>query len=168
MMLKTQSLVLSPLLIAVMMSWQTPLAASPRPQEVCTDAKASAGEKQAGTEGAFINEKRNRTEAQKKIDSQLLYALKQKRGETRGVPTEPIVIKLDDKGRVLVDISARVSTRLVAEIEKLGATVISRSERYHTIRASVALEKLEALASLKDVRFVAPAARAITHGAKTN
>ena len=112
---------------------------------------------------AIFDEKESRTAAQKKIDSQLLYALKQKRGETRGVPTERIDIELDRKGRALVDITARVSPQVTSQIRKLGGIVISEDQRYHTIRARLALEKLEALATLKDVSFIAPAAQAMNN-----
>jgi hypothetical protein len=117
---------------------------------------------------AVFDEKASRTPAQKKIDSQLLYALKQKRGETRGVPTERINIELDQKGRALVDITARVSPQVTSQIRKLGGIVISEDQRYHTIRARLALEKLEALATLKDVSFIAPPAQAMNNRIKPN
>jgi len=107
---------------------------------------------------SVLDDKASRTAAQKKIDSQLLYALKQKRGETRGVPTEPIKLDLDQKERALVDITANVSPYVESRIRKLGGAIVSSDERYHTIRARLALEKLEALAALKDVSFIAPAA----------
>lgn len=109
-------------------------------------------------------EKRARTPAQRKIDSQLLYALKQRRGETRGVPSEPVPIKLDAQGRTLVDITAKVSASLISKIKRLGVEVVSRSERYHTIRVNVALEKLERLAALKEVRYLSMPATPATHG----
>jgi len=118
-------------------------------------------------QGVF-DEKASRTAAQKKIDSQLLYALKQKRGETRGVPTERINIELDQKGRALVDIAAKVSPQVTSQIRKLGGIVISEDERYHTIRARLALEKLEALAGRKDVSFIAPAAQAMNNRVRPN
>jgi hypothetical protein len=111
-----------------------------------------------------LNEKESRTPAQKKIDSQLLYALKQKRGVTKGVPSERIELELDQKGRVLVDIAAIVTPQVLAQIHNLGGQVNSEDARYHTIRARLALEKLEALAKLKDVRFIAPAAQAMNSG----
>jgi hypothetical protein len=107
---------------------------------------------------SFQDEKASRTAAQKKIDSQLLYALKQKRGETEGVPTEPIELELDQKERALIDVTANVSPQVESQIRKLGGAIVSSDQRYHTIRARLALEKLEALAALKDVRFIAPAA----------
>ena len=117
----------------------------------------------AGRMQAVYDEKASRTPAQKKIDSQLLYALKQKRGETRGVPTERIIIEFDQKGRALVDITAKVSPQVTSRIRKLGGIVISEDARYHTIRASLALEKLEALATLRDVSFIAPPAQAMNN-----
>lgn len=114
-----------------------------------------------------LNEKELRTAAQKKIDSQLLYALKQKRGETSGVPTERINIELDQKGRALVDITARVSSQVTNQIRRLGGIVISEAPQYHTMRARLALEKLEGLASRKDVTFIAPAAQSMNNRVNT-
>lgn len=112
---------------------------------------------------AVLDEKESRTPAQKKINSQLLYALKQKRGITEGVPTERINIELDREGRALVDVTAQVTSDVLAQIRKLGGAVISDDARYHTIRARLALEKLEALAKRKDVSFIAPAAQAMNN-----
>src|SRR4029079_7875396 len=107
----------------------------------------------SGLSQTVLDGKESRTPAQKKIDSQLLYALKQKRGITKGVPSERIELELDQKGRALVDITAIVTPQVLAQIRKLGGEVTSKDARYHTIRASLALEKMEALARLKDVRF---------------
>lgn len=114
--------------------------------------------------GEAAREKRARTAAQKKINTQLLYALKQRRGETRGVPSEPVDIKLDAEGRALVDITAKVSARLISRLEKAGAEVLSQSAKYHTVRARLALERLEAAAEIEEVRYISPVARAMTHG----
>ena len=114
------------------------------------------------------DEKASRTAAQKKIDSQLLFALKQKGGETTGVPTEPIEIELDQKERALVDITATVSPYVQSQIRKLGGAIVSSDGRYHTIRARLALEKLEALAALKEVRFIGPAAMPSFNRVKPN
>ena len=118
----------------------------------------------SGLSQTLLDEKESRTPAQKKIDSQLLYALKQKHGKTKGVPSERIKLELDQKGRALVDITAIVTPQVLARIRKLGGEVTSEDARYHTIRASLALEKMEALAKLKDVRFIAPAAQAMNSG----
>jgi hypothetical protein len=114
----------------------------------------------------LADEKRSRTPAQRKIDSQLLYALRQKRGETRGVPARRIELKLDDRGRTVVDITSADPSQLVSTIEGLDGVVISLSPKYHTIRALLALEKLEGLAGSKEVKFISLPARAMTRGTK--
>jgi hypothetical protein len=134
-------------------------AAHARPRQ----ADQKIGPEAARQIGEIAAAKRARTPAQKKIDSQLLYALKQKRGETGGVPSAPVELDLDARGRTLVDITAVVTPRLVSKVAKLGAEVVSSSEAYHTIRALVALERLEAVAGLKEVRYISPAAKAMTH-----
>jgi hypothetical protein len=110
-------------------------------------------------------EKDQRTPEQQKIDSQLLYAIYQMRGEAeaKGVPTEPIPLEKDAKGRVLVDIRAPVAKKLLARIEKLGGNVVSSSDEYHSIIAYLPLEKLEPLARSKEVKFIAPKAQAVTN-----
>jgi hypothetical protein len=118
--------------------------------------------------GEAAREKRARTAAQKKLDTQLLYAIKQRRGETRGVPTQPVEIKLDREGRTVVDITARVSAGLISKLGKAGAEVISQSAKYHTIRVRVALDRLEALAEIEEVRYISPVAKAMTHGGARN
>jgi hypothetical protein len=68
-----------------------------------------------------------RTAAQQKLDSQLLYAIYQMRGEAeaKGVPTEPIPLEKDAKGRVLVDIRTPAIKKIMARIEKFGGEVVS-------------------------------------------
>ena len=67
-------------------------------------AAAQSGDQRAGADGArqiqaVADEKRARPEAHKKIDSQLLHALKQRRGERRAAPTAPVDIAVDAGGR---------------------------------------------------------------------
>src|ERR1051325_8996279 len=59
-------------------------------------------------------EKRMRTTAQKKIDSQLLYAIYHQRGEAKekGIPPLESRLQFDEKHRVLVTIRARVTKTL--------------------------------------------------------
>jgi hypothetical protein len=109
------------------------------------------------------DEKESRTPAQRKIDSQLLYALYERRGESgrRGTPRSDV--EVDGRGRVLVDIRARVSKGLLARVRRLGGEVVSSSESYNSIMSRFPLKRLEALAARADVRFIAPAARATTN-----
>ncbi len=114
---------------------------------------------------AAPQEKESRTPEQRKIDSQLLYAIYQMRGEAKakGVPTDGIRLRKDDKGRVLVDVRAIVTDKLVSTIRRHGGRIVSRSERYHSILAYVALGKLETIARSDDVKFISPAAEARTN-----
>lgn len=127
-----------------------------------------AQHRETGKTYTLADEKRARTPAQKKIDSQLLYAIKQRRGETRGVPDLKIELKLDKQERVLLDITSVTPSKLVARIKELGGAVLSVSERYHTLRALVPLKKVEILAASKLVRFIALPAEPATHGAVTH
>jgi hypothetical protein len=110
-------------------------------------------------------EKDQRTAEQQKIDSQLLYAIYQMRGEaqSKGVPTEPVQLERDAKGRVLVDIRVPVTKKILALLKKLGGTVVSSSDRYHSIIAYLPLGKLEQLAHSKEVKFIAPKAQSMTN-----
>jgi hypothetical protein len=120
------------------------------------------------TQAAVVQEKRARTAAQKKIDTQLLYALYRQRGEAeaKGVPPGDLRVKLDAKQRALVSIRARVSKDLLATIKTLGGEVVSSSARYSDIRAYLPLGKLEDLAGSPDVRAIAPADEATTNRGK--
>jgi hypothetical protein len=113
-------------------------------------------------------EKGTRTPAQKKIDSQLLYALYRQRGEaeSKGVPPGELSVRFDDKGRAIVSIRARVTKTVLAKIKSTGGKIISSFERYHDILAHVRLDKLEALAALKDVYAIMPAQEATTNDSK--
>jgi hypothetical protein len=65
--------------------------------------------------------KASRTVAQKKIDSQLLYALKQKRGETKGVPTGRIDLEFDKKGRASWTLQPTLHLSQVTNSKSLAA-----------------------------------------------
>jgi hypothetical protein len=122
----------------------------------------------ANTLAGMTQEKRSRTPAQQKIDSQLLYALYRERGEAeaKGVPAGELRVKFDEHGRAIVSIRARVTKKVLAKIKSLGGTVVSSSEPYNDITAHLPLAKLEQLASLKDVRAIMPAEEATTNPVK--
>jgi len=122
-------------------------------------------EMSSNTPLSLRQEKEDRTAEQKKIDSQLLYAIYQMRGEAqaKGVPTEPIPLERDDRGRVLVDVRAVVSKKILSRIQKLGGKIISTSKKDDSIIAYLSLGKLEALAQSKEVTFIAPKGQAVTN-----
>jgi len=112
-----------------------------------------------------IAEKESRTAAQKKIDSQLLYAIHQMRGdaEAKGVPTEPIVLRRDEQKRVLVDIRSEVTKKLTSLLKKTGSKIVSVTSKDHSVIAYVPLNQLERIAELKEVQFISQPAEAITN-----
>jgi hypothetical protein len=119
----------------------------------------------AQRDGGAVGEKASRTPAQRKLDSQLLYAIYRKRGEAeaKGVPAGEPSVRFDDEGRAFVTVRARPVGKVLAKIKRLGGVVISHSERYNDIRAIMPLEKLETLAALKEVIAIMPADEATTN-----
>lgn len=112
----------------------------------------------------LIEEKRSRTLAQRKLNSQLLYAAKQETGRAvaesvRALRTE---VKTDTVGRVAVDIRGTLTDRLRAHLEELGGEVVYHTPLYPEFRARVPLDKLEEIAAWPEVKFIRPAARART------
>jgi nitrate reductase NapAB chaperone NapD len=114
---------------------------------------------------AIENEKKARTNVEGKIDSQLLRALREKRGDKidTAVNLLPANVNADAKGNLLVDISADVTDELLNKMKKLGANIIYPSKEYHTIRATVNLLTVEEIAQCSEVKFIAPAAVAQTN-----
>jgi len=105
-------------------------------------------------------EKKSRTGAQKKLNSQFVYALKKRRGELN-IPGFKPAVKIDSDDTTLVDIKARVSHQLLTTIEGLGGEIINSFEHYNSIRARFPLEKMELLAQDPDIFFIRPATRPI-------
>lgn len=100
-----------------------------------------------------------------KLDSHILLALRKSRGEPpfdKPTTLDPD-LAIEPDGRVLVDLTARVTGELLAHLESAGGKVINSFESAHAIRALVPLQRMEALAARGDIRFIAPAARATTN-----
>src|SRR6185295_14741552 len=74
---------------------------------------------------ALIEEKESRTAAQQKIDSQLLYAIKMRRGERIAATVQTLTVEVgaDDSGRVTVDISAIIDDQLLNDLRGMGVEV---------------------------------------------
>ncbi len=112
-----------------------------------------------------MDEKAERTAAQKKINSQLLYALYARRGESvkRGTPAGPFSFEIDARGRVLIDVRADVTDTLLERIGALGGEVTTTSVPARSILAKFPLDQLEKLAAIDVVKFIEPAAKGTTH-----
>lgn len=115
---------------------------------------------------ALMQEKESRTPEQKKIDSQLLYKLKQNRGELRAPGIENLAanIQADANGNVLLDLRAKVTPALLEAIRKLGGEIISAHEQFDAIRARLPLDAIEPIAGFADVKFIRPAEEMMTSG----
>ncbi len=115
---------------------------------------------------SLIREKETRTPEQKKIDSQLLYRLKQKRGGqiAPGVENLAIGVREGSDGRALLDIRAKVTPEVLEAIRQAGGEVISAHEQFDAIRAKLPLEALEQIAGLDEIKFIRPADEAMTNG----
>src|SRR6185369_1622055 len=114
---------------------------------------------------AFQTAKLTRSAAQHKLDSNLIDADKMRRGEplAEGITRVELDLDRDETGRVLVDIDATVSAKLLNGIEAAGGKVVNHFARDRAIRAWMPLAKIEALAARDDVRFVHPAVKALTN-----
>lgn len=106
---------------------------------------------------ALLAEKESRTPAQKKIDSQLIYAARMAAGQAiaQGIATLEVDVPVED-GLADVIISGKVSPKVLVAIESLGGTVLSSSASFSTVHALVPLDRLEKLASFSDVRWIGP------------
>ena len=112
-----------------------------------------------------LDEKASRTLAQKKLDSHIVLAIKKSRGEPpfdKPTQLDPDLV-VEQDGRVLVDLNAKVTDQLLAVIAHRGGTVLQHFESMRSIRAQVPLSSLEGIAAHSDVTFISPAAQATTN-----
>ena len=112
---------------------------------------------------ALLEEKETRTTAQQKIDSQLLYAIKMRRGESiaKSVQTLSVEVGADDAGLVTVDITATIDDQLLDSLRGMGVEISNVASEYNTLRAKVSLEQLETIAKLSQVHFIQPRQEAL-------
>jgi len=110
------------------------------------------------------DEKRSRSWFQQKLDSQLVYALRQKRfgAVLPGVSKLRPKLTLEPTGLLLVDLRAQVTPRLLESIGHNGGTVVNSFPRHDAARAVLPLEATESLAKRADVQWIRPADQAIT------
>ena len=118
---------------------------------------------------SLIAEKESRTGPEARIDSQLIYEMKMQRGEwiTDRVPTVETDVEYadDDAGTVVVDIKADVSPGLLSQLRAGGAEIINTVANADSIRASVPLDNIEAIASMPGVTFIQPKQEAMVGSA---
>src|SRR5262247_2564660 len=105
-----------------------------------------------------VPEKGGRTPAQQKINSQILFEI----ARARGASPPETGIRVDERGRILVDVRAPVTDALARTIRRLGGVVVSTSPAHDTTIARIPLSKLETLAADAAVKFIEPAAEPTT------
>lgn len=113
---------------------------------------------------ALLADKATWTPAQRKIDSQLIYAARLASGQAiaNGVATlrQPVSPAAD--GRVAVDVRAGVTDAILAQLAALGAEIDEVSAAYRSIQARVLPTALEDIARLPDVLAIVPKQERIT------
>lgn len=115
---------------------------------------------------AIMAEKLARTPAQQKMDSQLLYFVRQKTNGValNAVPTLVINLATDAANRVLVDVRAdKITPALRDFITLSGGLIVSDVPAFGALRVRMPVAQIEALATRDEVRFVEPAAEASTN-----
>lgn len=112
---------------------------------------------------ALQADKAQRTPVQQKIDSQLLYADKMRRGVpvAEGIATLRVDLDKDDAGRVELDITARVTDELLKSITDAGGKIVNSFARYEAVRAWLPLAQVESVAGREEVKFVRPAVKGV-------
>lgn len=114
---------------------------------------------------ALLAEKKNRPKLERKISSRLLYQRKMTRRQmlADGVGSLRTGVRVKSDGTTTVDIRADVNEALVAKLQSMGATVLTKYPQYGTMRAQVSLSELDQLATLPQVRFIRPAELMMTN-----
>jgi hypothetical protein len=112
---------------------------------------------------ALAQEKASRTPAERKISSQLLYAIKMQRGEqiAPGVQLQPPRVTRGADGKIDIDVTARAGTDLNAVLLSRGADVLgvnatTRGAGGSVARAHLDADSVLALAARGDVISVRP------------
>lgn len=106
----------------------------------------------------LLEEKESRNAAQRKIDSRLLYAMRQGKGldAAPGVPSLQTGIAVDAAQTTEVHITADVTAPLLESLRTLGARILDAYPFARSIRARVPISALETIAADPAVYFVGP------------
>ncbi|HEX7135647.1 MAG TPA: hypothetical protein VF228_23925, partial [Iamia sp.] len=115
---------------------------------------------------ALQAEKADRSPAESKVDSNLLYAAAEEADGTAvdGAPDLESTAEVDRSGRTEVDITAEVDDDLLARIEDLGGEILVSVPRFDAVRVDLPVDALVELAEDDAVDSVVPAGDAQTNG----
>jgi hypothetical protein len=111
---------------------------------------------------ALMADKAQWTTAQRKLDTQLIFAARLKATGLvhPGAPQLRPSLTAETDGRIKVDINASVTPELLAAIRAAGGAILSSLPNYHFARALLPAENLETIAGRDDVVFIRPAQKA--------
>ncbi|HMJ78516.1 MAG TPA: S8 family serine peptidase, partial [Iamia sp.] len=142
-----------------------PVAAQDPPPAPPPDAEVS--DAVAAQIAAIEADKQARTPAERKVDSNLLYAAAEEDGgpAVAGAPDLESTAKVDLEGLTEVDITATVGPALLDRIEALGGKVLDSVPGFDAVRAELPVDAVSALAARPEVRTVVPAGDARTNRA---
>lgn len=128
------------------------------------DAQSEISESARQQIAALVQEKMTRSAARKKMDSQLIYGIKMARGEQLAPGLDALEINLprSEEGQPVIDITARVTKRLIARLEAEGAKILVSLPRYNTLRVEISLDALDTIADLPEVIHLQPKQEAMT------
>ena len=115
---------------------------------------------------ALLEEKSNRTPAERKIDSQLLQAIKEAGGQkmAEGTQLERADVRREKNGLVMVDIDAVITDDFLEKIKQMGGEIVFPSKQYKTVRAKVPLSVIKKIAAFDQVKFIKAASLPILSG----
>ena len=114
--------------------------------------------------GAQVIGKDSLTPAQRKISTELLSEIRRTADASPGrSEASTTSVKIDDKGRALVDVRVDVTPAMQKTVTDLEATVVSTSVEFRSIVAWIPLNKLETLAAKETVRSIVPAPQPTTN-----
>ena len=146
-----RTLILCAVAVAVgLQSWTTSVAG--QAPQVVTDISPEA----LAQINALLAEKETRTAAERKMDSQLVYARRMELGLpiAPGVQTLEIDVPRAEDGHLIVDVVARETPELIAQLSAMSDEV-SRASSFES-RVHLDAGQLDALAARPDVLFLRP------------
>jgi hypothetical protein len=115
---------------------------------------------------ALLLDKKQRTPAQKKISSRVLYTARMLQGLPAAIGVQYLRtgLELDAQNNLYVDITAHVTPTLLKQLPAAGVRIVRSNPAYRTIRAFVPPSSVETIAGLPDVIFIQPRQEAMTQG----
>ena len=130
---------------------------------VCQQSYAQVSQATMQQIQLLLSEKSSRTPVQQKIDSRLLQAVRESRGEqmTKGVILDKANVDADASGNLKVDIHAKITNEFLSKLTSLGGKIINTYPEYNTVRATINLKAVETIAGYSEVKFIEPAVKAM-------